>query len=96
MNKYKPEYLGQIIPADDPSKMMDMLQNKFTLFSSIYDTCKDLSESISDIKLIDNSPDDLTVKIATDMGTIQQLQEKANDTGVNINGDIITAKATTL
>lgn len=96
MNKYKPEYLGKIIPADDPSKMMDMLQNKFTLFSSIYDICKDLSESISDMKLIDNSPDDLTVKIATDMGTIQQLQEKANDTGVNINGDIITAKATTL
>ena len=69
-----------------------MLQNKFEQFSSIYDTCKDMSTNISDIKVVDTSPDLLSVKISTDMGTIALLQEKSAETGVNINGDIITAK----
>lgn len=92
MNRYKPEYLGKIIPADDPVKMTDMLQNKFDQFSSIYDTCKDVSSSISDIKLVNTSPDSLSVKISTDMGTISDIIERSNQTGVEINGDIITAK----
>ena len=64
MNKYKPEYLGKVIPAEDPLKMTDMLQNKFEQFSSIYDTCKDMSTNISDIKVVDTSPDLLSVKIS--------------------------------
>lgn len=92
MNKYKPEYLGKVIPAEDPLKMTDMLQNKFEQFSKIYDACKDISTNITDIKVVDTSPDLLSVKISADMGTIALLQEKSAETGVNINGDIITAK----
>lgn len=92
MNKYKPEYLGKVIPAEDTVKMTDMLQNKFEQFSNIYDTLKDMSTDINDIKLVDTSSDLLSVKISTDMGTITELQKKAAETGVNINGDIVTAK----
>ena len=50
MEKYKPGYLGKVIPADNPSKLTDFVTNQYDAFSKIYDTCKNQSENISDIK----------------------------------------------
>ena len=46
MDRYKPEYLGKVIPADDATKMYDFVKNKSDMFNDIYDACKENSECI--------------------------------------------------
>jgi hypothetical protein len=95
MKKYKPEYLGKVIPADDPTKMTDFVQNKYNGFSKIYDSCKEESQGISDIRLTSNSSEDkssISIQISTDEQTLNKISEKINEEGmVKISGDVITA-----
>ena len=94
MKKYKPEYLGKVIPADDPDQLTDFVQNKFEPFSKIYDAVKDQSEKINDIVAIDGKEKEtkLAVKISTESETIQKISEKIkDDTTMEIRGDVITA-----
>ena len=69
MNRYKPEYLGKVMPADNPGKLTDFVTNKFESFSKVYDVCKDHSEKIDDIKNMDIENEDkssISVKVITD------------------------------
>lgn len=96
MNKYKPEYLGKVIPADDPSKLTDFVTKQYDSFSKIYDTVKDQSESISDVKAVDvgsSDPSSLSVKVSTDEETMEKIREAAkDDASVTVSGDVITAQ----
>lgn len=95
MNKYKPEYLGKVMPVDNPSKLTDFVQNKYDAFSKIYDTCKEQSEGISEISAVDNNSggsDSLTVKVSASPDSMSKIIEAAaNDESVKVNGDQITA-----
>lgn len=95
MDKYKPGYLGKVIPANDPPGMKDFVTNKYDSFTKIYETVKDQSSSISDIKPVESSssdPSSLSVKISTDQATVEKITEKAKENGsVNVTGDVITA-----
>lgn len=96
MEKYKPGYLGKVIPADDPAKLTEFVTKKYDSFSSIYDACKDQSGSISDVKPVDtgsSDPSSLSVKVSTDKETMDKIKEAAaGDDSVTVSGDTITAK----
>lgn len=96
MNKYKPEFMGKVMPADDPSKLTDFVTNQFDSFSKIYDTCKESSEKITDIKAVDSdSSDSLSVKVSADEECLKEIKEAAkDDVSVKVDGDVITAKST--
>lgn len=94
MKQYKPEYLGKVIPADDPSKLTKFVTKQYDSFSKMYDTCKDQSDKIKDIKVVesDNDPtDELKVKISGEKDVIEKIKEKNKD-GVIVEGDVITVK----
>lgn len=89
MKKYKPEYLGKVIPVKDKDKLTDFLTNKYESFSKIYDNCKDYSEEISDISLVEEEGKSCSVKIIASNETIDNISNTAID--IKITGDIFTA-----
>ena len=95
MEKYKPEYLGKVIPADDQSKLTDFVTNKYDAFSKIYDVCKDQSEHINDISAVDNnSTNSLSVKVSTDSSVMDSIKESTkDDKSVIIDNNVITTSA---
>lgn len=97
MKKYKPEYLGKVLPDEGP-KRKDFLQNEYEPFSEIYDACKDESEDITDIKNLTEelgSPS-LNIKVTTTSEEVlHKLSDKiSNDpeSNVSISGDVLTSK----
>jgi len=96
MKKYKPLYLGRAIPADDQTKLTDFVQNKYDAFSKIYDSCKDESEEIDDIKVIESKDEDtgsLSIKVSADRSVLEKISNKMKeDISVKIIGDTITAR----
>lgn len=93
MKKYKPQFLGKVIPADDSEKLTDFVTNKYDAFSKIYDVCKDQSEKITDIKSIDSNEKSLSVKVSTDKESMDKIKESSsNNDSITINNDVITAK----
>lgn len=97
MDKYKPQYLGKVIPADNPSKLSDFVNNKYESFSKIYDTCKEQSSNISDIKVVENestNPCSLSVKISTDSTSLNTIKASVEgNESIEINNDVITARS---
>lgn len=94
MERYKPEYLGKVIPVDDTSKLTDFVTNKYDSFSKIYDTCKEQSQNISDIKVVGSENDSLTVKLTCSQDTAEQIKKTAlGDNTISIIGDIVTARS---
>lgn len=97
MEKYKPGYLGKVLPADDPSKLTDFVNNKYDAFSRIYDTCKDQSENIADIKAVETGstdPETLSIKISASEEAIDSIKESTNgNESVTIDNDVITARS---
>lgn len=89
MKKYKPEYLGKVIPAEDKDKLTDFLTNKYESFSKIYDNCKDYSEEISDISLVEVEGKSCSIKVNALNETINNIRDSAID--MEITGDIFTA-----
>lgn len=98
MEKYKPEYLGKVIPADDPAKLTDFCTSKYEAFSKVYDACKDQSSQITDIKPVETDSKDpslFSAKVTADPGTVDIIKQATRDDGsITINGDVITAKNT--
>lgn len=99
MNKYKPEYLGKVIPADNPGKLTDFVTNKYDSFSKVYDACKDHSEKIDDIKAVESEGSNetsISIKISTDAETVETIKKAiGTDSSINIKGDVITATCNT-
>lgn len=95
MNQYKPEFLGKVIPADDPSKLTTFCMDKFDAFNKIYDVCKDQSAQIGDIKAVESEssdPTSLSVKVSADKEAVAKIIETAKgDASISIKGDVITA-----
>ena len=99
MKKYKPDFLGKVIPADDPGKLTDFVTNKYNSFNKVYDACKDHSEKIDDVKAVESEVDcnnnTLSVKILTDTDTIEVIKKAIGDSPViSIKGDVITGCVT--
>ena len=99
MNKYKPEYLGKVIPADNPGQLTDFVTNKYESFSKMYDACKDQSEKIDNIQVVESEGDDkcsLSIKMITDQDTVETIKRAmGTDSSINIKGDVITATCNT-
>jgi hypothetical protein len=95
MNNYKPEYLGKVIPVDNPGKLTDFVTNKYESFSKVYDACKNHSEKINDIKTVESEYNDessLSIKVLTDLETVETIKKAiGEDSSINIKGDVITA-----
>lgn len=97
MENYKPKYLGKCIPADNPSKLTKFVTEQYDSFSKVYDTCKDQSDKIDDIKVVDSgdgdSGDTLKVKVSADKEVLKEISDKAKEGGsVTVQDDVITAK----
>ena len=93
MNTYKPEYLGKVIPADDNVKLYEFMGNKYDAFSKIYDTCKNCSDAISNIGVVDDDLNSLSLRIVTDEKTISEITKEAElMNGIKIQGDVIIAE----
>lgn len=94
MNQYKPEYMGKVMPVNDPSKLTNFVANQYESFTKVYDACKNQSDNIKDIKPVDNgNTDSLSVQISADESTIEAIKENARgDDSVTIEGGVITAK----
>lgn len=97
MEKYKPGYLGKVIPADNPSKLTEFVTNQYDAFSKVYDACKDQSANITDIKVVEtenSGTGTLSVKVSTDSETMAAIQETAKgDESVTVSNDVVTAKS---
>jgi hypothetical protein len=95
MKRYKPEFMGKILEPDNTTKMTDFVQNKYDSFSKIYESCRDQSEQINDIKNIDKDSSDkseLVVKISTDTETLEKISENIKDNEkIKLDNDIISA-----
>lgn len=95
MNKYKPEYLGKVIPVDNPGQLADFVTNKYDSFSKVYDACKDHSEKIDDIKAVESESgniNSISIKVTTDTDTVETIKQAiGTDPSINIKGDVITA-----
>lgn len=94
MDRYKPGYMGQVIPADNPSKLTDFVVNKYDSFSKCYDNIKDQSEAINSVSPIDTpeGSSEFGMKVNTDHPTLQKIKEGVSDESVTVKGDIISAK----
>ena len=96
MEKYKPGFLGKVLPVDNQSKLTDFVTNKYDAFSKAYDACKNQSEKIDDVKLVESNTDttnSISIKVSTDKDTLAVIKETSKDNGsIFINNDIITAK----
>ena len=93
MNTYKPEYMGKVMPADDPTKLTDFVSNKYDAFSKAYDACKDNSENIKDVSAVNNgSQDSFSMKLSTNSDTMEAIKQANTNPDVTITGDVITAK----
>lgn len=97
MEKYKPGYLGKVIPVNDQYKTTDFIINKYDAFSKIYDNCKDQSENISDIKVVENNNSEsnfsLSVKLTTTKEVVENIKESVKgDNSIKIDNGTITAE----
>lgn len=94
MERYKPEYMGKVIPADDPAKLTDFVTNKYDAFSKAYDVCKDSSDKIKDVMSVETSTgsNEFCMKLSTDSATIKSIIENKKDESVSVQGDVITAR----
>lgn len=95
MNQYKPEYLGKVIPANDPSKLTNFVTNQFDAFNKAYDSLKNESGNISDIKPVEtDSPSSLSVKITADKATLENVKEATKgDASITVEGGVLTARS---
>lgn len=96
MDKYKPSYMGQVMPADDPSKLTDFVSNKYDSFSKVYDAVKDESEKINAVSAAGSTDGstEFSMKVNTDKETMEKIKEKTkDDESVNVNGDTVSAKS---
>lgn len=92
MDRYKPEYLGKVIPADDATKMYDFVKSKSDMFNDIYDTCKENSNKIDDISVVKTNDDSLSVKVSTDSNTLNAIREEArSNESLSMQDNVITA-----
>ena len=95
MEKYKPKYMGQVIEADDASKLTDFVSNKYDSFSKCYDSVKDESDNINSVSAGSNKEGstEFSMKINTDSDTMEKISEKvSDDESVSVVGNIVTAK----
>lgn len=95
MQKYKPSYMGQVMPADDPSKLTDFVANKYDAFSKCYDSSKEFSESINAVSATNvKEGTEFSMKLDTGSKTMERIKEKVQgDPSISVSGDTITAKA---
>lgn len=95
MEKYKPGYLGRVIPINDTGKLTDFMTNKYDAFSKMYDVCKEQSTNIADIKVVESTGfDTLCVKVSCSADTIENIRKTAeHDNTVSITNDVITARS---
>lgn len=94
MENYKPAYMGKVMPVNDTAKLTDFVVNKYEAFSKCYDSCKDQSANITDVKAVETEigKPDFGIKISADSKTLTQLNETANKLdSVSMNGDVIMA-----
>lgn len=92
MDRYKPEYLGKVIPADDATKMYDFVKTKSDMFNDIYDACKNSSDKIDDISVVKMNDNSLSVKVSTDSNTLDVIRgEASSNESLSIQDNVITA-----
>lgn len=95
MKKYEPQFLGKVIPADDPSKLTEFCAHQYDSFHKIFNACKDQSEQIIDVHTVEtktSDPKSLSVLISADKDTVGQIVATAKgDPSISFNGNVITA-----
>lgn len=90
MKKYKPSYLGKLMPVDNKDKMTDFIVNKYEAFNEIYDACKDSSEDISNMTIVESEQKCcLKVKLFCEEKTFEKI--KGSKRKIQIIDDIISA-----
>jgi len=93
MNRYKPEFMGKVIPADNPNKLSEFCTTKYDAFTKIYDACKEKSEDIKDISVVEtDQPDALAIKVAADSDVMDDIKESA-DNSVSVIGNVVSASS---
>ena len=80
------------MPADDPAKLTRFVKDQYSAFTKIYDACKEYSDKINDVTSVQLDDNKLSVKLSTDIETIDSIKEAvAADGMTTIVGDVITA-----
>lgn len=91
MNQYKPEFMGKVIPADDPNKLSEFCTTKYDAFTKVYDACKSNAESIKDISVVEtSSPDTIAIKVTADSNVIETIKQNES---VNVVGNVVSASS---
>ena len=77
------------MPVDNKEKMDDFFINKYESFSEIYDACKDFSEEISGISMVESEETKkIKIKLICSEETIDKIKAKKID--IQIENNIIT------
>lgn len=92
MDKYKPTYMGQVMPVDNPSKMTDFVSNKYESFSKCYDAVKSESEKINGVSPVQTNEgtSEFSMKVNTDSATMENIAANAKD--VSVDGNTVNSK----
>lgn len=96
MDRYKPGFMGKVMPVNNISKMTDFVVNKYDSFSKCYDAAKEHSESIKDVSSVETNEGstEFSMKLSTDSATVIAISEETkDDSAISVHGDVITAKA---
>ena len=91
MDKYKPGYMGKVMPADDPVKLTDFVANKYDNFSKCYDAVKSESEKITNVSAVSTPGSSFTMQVSADSTTMMKIKENNTDPSISIKGDTVTA-----
>ena len=93
MKKYKPEFLGKVLPTENTTKMTEFVNNKYQSFCKIYDKCKDNCDKINDVKIIEKENEkknELSIKISTNEDVLDNISKNIDEENISIENDIIT------
>lgn len=95
MERYKPSYMGMVMPADDPSKLTDFVANKYESFSKCYDAVKDESANIKNVSATDTpeGSSEFSMKLSTDSETMEKIKDKTKEDGsISVAGETVSTK----
>ena len=94
MRHYKPEYLGKVITPDDNVKLTDFVHNKYDSFSKVYDACKENSEDITDITVMNTEGTTFALKLDARTDTLNTIHERIKgENDITLTNDIISASS---
>ena len=92
MNRYKPEVMGKVMPADNQQELTQFMMSQYDAFCRVWDACKDFTPRIDTVDRVVEATGNFSIQVSTDSVTLKEIREAASDDmEVTVSG-VITAR----